>query len=72
MRYVKYNALEGRAEQLTTWRDYQELAVRWRDEVANVRLHQATGQRPIDRFGQERSCLRGLPSLPFDTDELVA
>jgi len=72
VRYVKYNALQGRAEQLTTWRDYQELAVRWRDEVANVRMHQATGQRPIDRFGQERSCLRGLPSLRFDTDEIVA
>ncbi len=39
VRYVKYNALQGRAEQLTTWRDYQELAVRWRDEVANVRMH---------------------------------
>lgn len=72
VRYVKYNALQGRAEELTTWRDYQELAVRWRDEVANVRLHQATGQRPIDRFEQERSRLRALPPLPFDTDEIVA
>ncbi len=72
VRYVKYNALQGRAEELTTWRDYQELAVRWRDEVANLRLHQATGQRPIDRFEQERSRLRALPPLPFDTDEIVA
>ena len=72
VRYVKYNALQGRAEELTTWPDYQELAVRWRDEVANLRLHQATGQRPIDRFEQERSCLRALPPLPFDTDEIVA
>ena len=72
VRYVKYNALQGRAEELTTWRDYQELAVRWRDEVANVRLHQATGQRPIDRFGHERSCMRALPPLRFDTDEIVA
>jgi hypothetical protein len=72
VRYVKYNALQGRAEQLTTWRDYQELAVRWRDEVANVRMHQATGQRPIDRLELERSCLRALPPLRFDTDEIVA
>jgi transposase len=72
VRYVKYNALQGRAEQLTTWQDYQQLAVHWRDEVANVRMHQATGERPIDRFGQERSCLRTLPHLRLDTDEIVA
>jgi transposase len=72
VRYVKHNALQGRAEQLTTWQDYQQLAVRWRDEVANVRLHQATGQRPVDRFELERPHLRGLPPLPFDTDEIVA
>ena len=72
VRYVKHNALQGRAEQLITWQDYQELAVRWRDDVANVRLHQATGQRPIDRFQLERPYLRTLPQLPFDTDEIVA
>jgi transposase len=72
VRYVKHNALQGRAEQLTAWQDYQELAVRWRDEVANVRLHQATGERPIDRFQLERPYLRALPQLPFDTDEIVA
>jgi transposase len=72
VRYVKHNALQGRAEQLTTWKDYQQLATYWRDEVANVRVHQATGQRPIDRFQLERPCLRALPPLPFDTDEIVA
>ena len=72
VRYVKHNALQGRAEQLTTWQDYRDLAVHWRDDVANVRIHQATGQRPIDRFQLERPCLRALPQLPFDTDEIVA
>ena len=71
VRYVKRNALEGRAEQLTCWEDYQQLAVSWRDEVANRRIHQTTGERPLDRFEQERSCLRALPSNPFDTDEIV-
>lgn len=71
VRYVKHNALEGRAEQLATWQDYQQLAVSWRDEVANVRLHQTTRQRPVDRFEQERCSLRQLPSVPFDTDEIV-
>lgn len=72
VRYVKHNALQGRAEELTCWDDYRQLAVRWRDEVANVRMHQATRQRPVDRFDEERSLLRPLPSLDFDTDEIVS
>jgi transposase len=72
VRYVKHNALAGRADELTSWEDYGRLAVRWRDEVANVRLHQATKQRPVDRFEQERERLRPLPALPFDTDEILS
>jgi transposase len=71
VRYVKHNALAGRSEELTCWEDYQRLAPRWRDEVANVRLHAATRERPLDRFQQERPRLRPLPALPFDTDEIV-
>jgi transposase len=67
VRYVKYNALQGR--ELTCWDDYQQLAVTWRDEVANMRIHKATGQRPVDRFQEEQ--LRALSSVCFDTDELV-
>jgi transposase len=70
VRYVKYNALAGRKEHLTTWSDYQQLAVTWRDDVANVRLHSTTRQRPIDRFAQESASLRPLPSYEFDTDEV--
>ena len=71
VRYVKHNALQGRLEQLRTWPDYHNLAVTWRDDVANVRLHQTTRMRPLDRFEQERSCLRRLPQFPLDTDEIV-
>jgi transposase len=71
VRYVKRSALAGRSEELVTWEDYRRLAPRWRDEVANVRLHAATQQRPIDRFGQERPHLRPLPAIPFDTDEVL-
>jgi hypothetical protein len=39
--------------------------------VANVRLHESTRERPIDRFQQERALLRALPAIPFDTDEVV-
>lgn len=71
VRYVKRSALEGRADTLTHWEDYGRLASWWRDEVANVRIHQATRQRPVDRFQEEKGALRPLPTLPFDTDEVV-
>ncbi len=72
VRYVKRNALQGRDEELTCWEDYSRLASYWRDEVANVRLHQTTKERPVDRFQQERGLLRPLPAAPFDTDEMVS
>ncbi len=34
----------------------------WLDEVANVRQHGTTGQRPVDRLAQERRLLRALPA----------
>lgn len=71
VRYVKRSALAGRVAELLTWEDYQRLAPQWRDEVANIRLHATTKQRPIDRFQQELPHLRPLPPLPFDTDEAV-
>jgi transposase len=71
VRYVKQNALAGRAEQLTRFEDYLALAPLWRDQVANVRLHESTRERPVDRVERERSLLRALPKIPFDTDEIV-
>jgi transposase len=72
VRYVKRNALQGRAEELTCWEDYQKLASYWRDAVANVRIHHTTKERPLDRFEKERDLLRPLPGVPFDTDEVVS
>src|SRR5450432_2290283 len=71
VRYVKQNALAGRADELLRFEDYLALAPTWRDQVANVRLHETTRARPIDRFEQERARLRPLPAIPFDTDEVV-
>jgi len=71
VRYVKHNALAGRGEQLTRFEDYLALAPLWRDQVANVRVHETTRERPVDRFQREHSLLRALPVIPFDTDELV-
>jgi transposase len=71
VRYVKHNALTGRGEELTHFEDYLALAPLWRDQVANVRLHETTRERPIDRYERERSLLRPLPATSFDTDEIV-
>jgi transposase len=71
VRYIKHNALAGRADELTRFEDYLALAPWWRDQVANVRLHETTHERPIERFAQERALLRPLPAIPFDTDEVV-
>ncbi len=71
VRYVKHNALAGRADELQRFEDYLALAPAWRDQVANVRRHESTRQRPLDRFEQERQLLRPLPAIPFDSDEVV-
>ena len=71
VRYVKHNALTGRGEELVRFEDYLALAPLWRDQVANVRRHETTRERPVDRFERERALLRPLPAIPFDTDEVV-
>ncbi|MBF0477650.1 MAG: IS21 family transposase [Deltaproteobacteria bacterium] len=49
--------------------DIHRQANRWRDEVANVRIHNTTGQRPIDRF--EPEALKPLPEFLPDCRELA-
>jgi len=71
VRYVKRNALAGRGDELVRYEDYVAFAPRWRDGIANVRTHETTRERPVDRFQQERSHLRALPTIPFDSDEIV-
>jgi hypothetical protein len=71
VRYVKHNALAGRADELTRFENYLALAPYWRDQVANRRVHETTHERPLDRFEQERALLRPLPAIPFDSDEVV-
>jgi hypothetical protein len=41
----------------------------WLDEVANVRLHRETRERPCDRFRPD--CLRPLPALAPDYRDTV-
>jgi transposase len=56
--YVKKNLLAGL--ELADFAAMQPAATLWVDTVANVRIHEATHQRPIDRFEDERAHLRRL------------
>lgn len=71
VRYVKRNALAGRAAELTDWEAYRQLAITWRDTVANVRTHATTRERPLDLFAEEQQHLRELPGTRYDTAEII-
>jgi len=62
--YVKKNFLTGL--ELADFAAMQPAATLWVDTVANVRIHGATRQRPIDRFDDERAHLRPLNPAGFD------
>ena len=64
VRYVKHNALAGRGDELVRFEDYVAFAPKWRDDVANLRLHETTRERPVDRFFRERSLLRHFRQSP--------
>lgn len=62
--YVKKNLLAGL--ELADFAALQPAATLWVDTVANVRIHGATHQRPIDRFEDERAHLGRLNPAGFD------
>jgi transposase len=47
--------------------DVQRQAAKWLEEVANLRVHRTTGQRPVDRFSKES--LKPLPQFLPDCRE---
>jgi transposase len=69
IRYLRSSFFYGRAFHGID--DVRTQAARWRDEVANQRIHATTRERPTDRLLVERPCLRKLPEHPFDTDLVV-
>lgn len=63
-RYDEGNFLPKR-----TFRDIEDLnrqAAEWLRDIAWVRIHETTRERPIDRLQVERPALRRLPPAPFD------
>lgn len=60
--YVKANALAGR--RLASWEELEGHLLWWMREVADVRVHATTGERPIERFAREAPALRPLNARP--------
>lgn len=63
--YVKKNFLNGL--EISDLTALNHAARQWLDQVANVRLHGETRQRPLDRFKDEQAKLQPLPEQPFDS-----
>lgn len=61
--YVKRNAIAGRT--FASWEELQAHLQWWMANVADVRVHGTTGDRPIDRFeADEKSALAPLSDRP--------
>ncbi len=65
IKYLRHNFWPLRS--FIDLKDVQTQAIEWINTVANVRIHQTTGQRPKDRFNE--ITLRALPELLPDARE---
>jgi transposase len=70
VRYIRHSFHYARS--FAALADIRAEAARWRDEIANARLHAVTRERPADRLLRERPRLRALPGHPPPTDLVVA
>jgi transposase len=61
--YVKRNAIAGRT--FASWEELDAWLAKWTREVADVRVHGTTGERPIDRGEREQQALQPLGKPPF-------
>jgi transposase len=68
VKYLRRNFWPLRS--FTDLNEVNRQAAHWLDTVANVRIHQGTGKRPIDRFEQVK--LRALPALLPDCRQTVS
>jgi transposase len=67
--YVETSLLNGRT--FRSLEHLNEVTAWWLAEVADVRVHRQTGQRPIDRHAAERVHLIPLPPAPYEVGEVV-
>jgi transposase len=69
IKYIRHSFFYGRS--FASFDDLRAAAGRWRDDIANQRIHGTTRERPAERLIVERPRLRALPERPFDTDIVV-
>jgi transposase len=69
IKYIRQSFFYGRS--FSSLEDLRAQAAAWRDQVANERIHATTRERPAERLALERTRLRPLPPLPFDTDVVL-
>jgi transposase len=62
--YAEVNLLNGRTFQSLD--HLNQVTARWLADVADVRVHRETKQRPIDRHVEEQPHLLPLPTAPYD------
>jgi Integrase core domain len=62
VKYLKRNFLPGR--RFIDDQDLREQLRQWEAEIADVRIHGTTHERPLDRFGRERSHLIATGGQP--------
>jgi transposase len=69
VKYVKRNFLPGRV--FRDLADFNEQLAAWLSEVADVRIHGTTHQRPIDRFAEEAATLMRCAGHPSFLEAMV-
>lgn len=69
VKYVKGNFLPGRS--FRDLEDFNEQLAQWNQEIADVRLHGTTHQRPIDRFADESQALLPIHGHPSFLEAMV-
>jgi transposase len=67
--YVETNLLCGR--DFTSLEHLNAVTAWWLAEVADVRLHGETRERPLDRHAAERPQLLPLPAYPYEITQVV-
>ena len=70
--YVENNCLRRRRNRFESLQDLQAHAKWWCSNVANVRPHGTTRERPIDRLARERPLMRPLPSARPETFQTLS
>ncbi|TME25761.1 MAG: IS21 family transposase [Chloroflexi bacterium] len=67
--FVQKNLLNGRS--FCNLAHLNEVSAWWLAQVADLRVHRETKQRPIDRYALERPHLVPLPAQPYDTAQVL-